>query len=288
MSDVFVTKVTNPKGSISWLLEKIVLPNKPQKICIKANLNDYRKWETASTCDPVILDALLSTLRDKFPDASITVIEGDATGVNADNIFEYLGIDTIVHKNNCDFINVSRKNWISVDIDGLYFKKLDVPEILHSCDFFITLPKLKSHVKTKMTCGLKNQMGLFRPKRKIEYHHVLDELIVDCNLAMRPHLSIVDANLVMEGTYGPAYGTPRKLGLLVGSNDVVSADSFCSRLFGLNANSVTHIKKAAKKRLGETKFKLVPDFDFAYNDFKLAFNPLLFYMIRKVANGLKR
>ncbi len=64
-------------------------------------------------------------------------------------------------------------------------------------------------------------MGLFRPKRKIIYHHMVHDLIVDCNLAMRPALSIVDTNLVMEGNYGPTHGSPRKLGLILGSKDIV-------------------------------------------------------------------
>jgi uncharacterized protein (DUF362 family) len=55
---------------------------------------------------------------------------------------------------------------MSIDIDGLHFMQLDVPSILRACDLFITFPKLKSHVKTKLTCSLKNQMGLFRPTRK--------------------------------------------------------------------------------------------------------------------------
>jgi len=72
----FISKLSdNPKEKISWLLEKVRLPEDFSDICIKANLNDYRKWETASTSDPYILDALLSVLTSRFPKASITIIE---------------------------------------------------------------------------------------------------------------------------------------------------------------------------------------------------------------------
>lgn len=289
MANVFASRVLGePVRSISWLLDNLQLPQNPRTICIKANLNDYRKWESAATCDPKILESLLSVLMKRWPSASITVLENDATGVNADNIFAYLGIEEVVERCGCSFMNVGRGQWKSVDIDGLHFKQIEVPEILSACDLFITFPKLKSHVKTKMTCGLKNQMGLFRPKRKITYHHVLDDLIVDCNLAMRPAVSIIDANLVMEGNYGPTYGSPRKLGLLVASNDVVAADSFCAKLFGFKPNSIGHIKKAAGKGLGTTRFNLVADFEFRYDDYKLQFSPLLHFVIRRIAGGLKR
>ena len=72
----FISKLSdNPKEKISWLLEKVRLPEDLSDICIKANLNDYRKWETASTSDPYILDVLLSVLTSRFPKASITIIE---------------------------------------------------------------------------------------------------------------------------------------------------------------------------------------------------------------------
>src|SRR5918996_1638498 len=287
--DVFVSKISeNPRERFEWLLEQSSPLISPHNICIKANLNDYRRWETASTTDPYLLDMLLDLLKSIYPSASITVLENHSSATNADNISAFLGIDKVIEKHNCRFLNVARGDWMSINIDGLHFKQLDVPSILRACDLFITFPKLKSHVITKMTCSLKNQMGLFRPKRKLAYHHVLDDLIVDCNLAMKPHVTIVDANLAMEGVYGPTYGSPRKLGLLIASKDLVAADSFCARLFGLNPKSISHIKKAADKKLGSTRFKVVADFDFDYREYKLKFSQPLFYMIRRVAGGLKR
>jgi uncharacterized protein (DUF362 family) len=105
---------------------------------------------------------------------------------------------------------------------------------------------------------------------------------------MKPNLTIVDANLAMEGNYGPSYGSPKKLGLLIASRDLVAADSFCARLFGFNPTSIGHIKKAADKKLGSTRFKVVTDFDFNYREYRLKFSLPLYYMIRRVASGLNR
>ncbi len=109
--EVFVSKLAdNPQEKISWLLEKVRLPQDLSDICIKPNLNDYRKWESASTCDPYIMDALLSVLRDRFPNASISIIENDSTSVNADNIFSYLGINSIANKYGCVCVNAARES----------------------------------------------------------------------------------------------------------------------------------------------------------------------------------
>jgi uncharacterized protein (DUF362 family) len=286
-SEVFVSKIGGkPEDKISWLLERTNLPKNIDEICIKANLNDYRSWETGSTCDPYILDALLSTLRTRFADASLTLLENNNTSVNADNIFGYLGIDSVAKKYGCVCVNASNEEWRPIEIDGLLFKKLDVPERIGR-SFFITFPKLKSHSITKLTCGLKNQMGLFRPKRKIVYHHVVHDLIVDCNLAMQPNLSIVDANLAMEGNYGPTYGSPRKLGLLIASRDVVAADSLCASLFGFRPSSIGYIRKASHKGLGSTKFTIDADFEFNIKQYKMKFSNLLFHLIRKGSGGLQ-
>jgi uncharacterized protein (DUF362 family) len=285
---VFVSRLKeNPRGNFSWLLEHLKIPDSLSTICIKANLNDYRKWETASTCDPNILDGLLSVLRDRYPHSSIILLENSSTSVNADNIFAFLGMDLVANRYNCRCINAAREQWSSVEIDGLHFKRMDVPAILKDA-FFITFPKLKSHAITKLTCGLKNQMGLFRPKRKIVYHHIVHELIVDCNLAMRPMLSLVDANLVMEGNYGPTHGSPRKLGLLIASKDVVAADSLCAKFFNFNPKSIRYINEASKRGVGNTKSEVIADFNFNISDYKLKFSPLLFYAIRIGAGGIRR
>jgi uncharacterized protein (DUF362 family) len=285
---VFVSKLgDDPQRKISWLLDNIKIPDNLTSICIKANLNDYRKWETASTCDPYILDALLSVLRDRFPDALVILMENDSTSVNADNIFAFLGMDKIAEKYGCKCVNAAKGEWISDEIDGLHFKRMDVPAELTK-SYFITFPKLKSHAITRLTCGLKNQMGLFRPKRKIVYHHMVHDLIVDCNLAMKPALTIVDANLVMEGNYGPTHGSPRKLGLIIGSNDIVAADSLCAKFFNFNPKSIRYIREASKKGLGDIKFETVSDFNFDIHDYRLMFSPLLFYAIRRGAGGIRR
>ena len=209
------------------------------------------------------------------------------TSVNADNIFAYLGINTIAKKYGCVCVNAARESWKSVQIDGLHFKIMDIPERVLNA-FFITFPKLKSHSITKLTCGLKNQMGLFRPKRKIVYHDIVDDLIVDCNLAMKPDLTLVDANLVMEGNYGPTYGIPKKMGLLVASMDIVASDSLCASFFGFDPKSISYIRKAAEHGLGDFNYKIIADFDFEMRKYRLKFSNFLFHLIRKGSAGLKR
>ena len=107
-------------------------------------------------------------------------------------------------------------------------------------------------------------------------------------LGNEAQLSIVDAILAMEGNYGPTYGSPRKLGLLITSRDIVAADSLCANLFGFNQKSIPYIKKASEKGLGDIDYEIISDFDFEIRDYKLKFSTILFHFIRKGSAGLKR
>jgi uncharacterized protein (DUF362 family) len=71
------------------------------------------------------------------------------------------------------------------------------------------------------------------------------------------------------------------------SRDIVAADSMCAKLFGFRPKSIGHIKKASEKGLGNTKFEVVPDFDFHISEFRLKFTPLLFYAIRRAAGRIR-
>src|SRR5918992_4051607 len=97
--EVLVSRISdNPREKLRWLLDASTPSTPLHNICIKANLNDYRRWETASTTDPYLLDMLLDLLKSIYPSASITVLENHSTGTNADNIAAFLGIDKVIEK----------------------------------------------------------------------------------------------------------------------------------------------------------------------------------------------
>ena len=242
--------------SMEQLLQCTMLPTKVASIAIKINMCDFRLSETGATSDPVVVDGLLSALRKIYPNSEIFLIENDATTALADVLFSYLGMTKIAKRHRAQTLNLSHDKWVEKKIDGLVFKKIETPMVLANCDLVITHPKLKTHGITKITCGLKNMFGCLREKRKIKFHRFLDEAIVDSNLAFKANLSIVDANICQEGIGGPTYGTPRKLGLLIGGTDIVAVDTFCARLVGFKPWFVGHIRKAAHKELGKMNYEL--------------------------------
>jgi len=254
---VYLVKAVNDDvyGALSKLLGKLQLPAQVKRIGIKINLCDYRRRETGVTTDPLVLEPLLKLLRIRYPATPIFIFENDATGTLADNLFEWLGLDQIAKKYEVDFINLTREEWIPACIDGYCFQEIQIPRILTE-SLIINHPKLKTHGRTKMTCGLKNIYGCYQIKDKNQYHSFLEKAIVDINIPIKSHFTVVDGFLCVEGNRGPTQGFPKKVGVFIGGADIVSVDAFCAKFMGFNPKFVKHIRLAAAKKIGSMKYQL--------------------------------
>ena len=245
----------NIQDALARLLAKLSLPQDADKIGIKINLCDYRRRETAVTTDPFVLDPLLKLLRQKYSKAYIYLFEHDATGTLADNLFVWLGLDKIAEKYNIDFVNLAKAEWIPACIDGFCFQEIEIPRLLNE-SLIINHPKLKTHGRTKMTCALKNMYACYKIKDKVKYHSFLDKAIVDINLPLKSDFVIVDGFLCLEGNRGPTQGYPKKVGVFIGGDDIVSVDSFCAKFMGFNPKFVKHIRLAESKKIGSMKYQI--------------------------------
>ena len=262
-SEVYVLKTDfgSVRRNMGELVKRLQLPTKADRIAIKINLCDFRRRETGAVSDPLVVDALLCCLREIYPSSEIVLVENDASVALADVLFSYVGFTEIAKKYNAKCVNLAHEEWISKRIDGYYFREIEVPRVLNDADLLITHPKLKTISLTKITCGLKNMFGCIRIKEKHKYHKYVDECIVDINLALRPACSVVDAILCHEGIWGPAYGVPKRVGILIGGNDVVAVDAFCSKLAGFHPLFIGHVRKASSKGLGSMSFVVRGDLD---------------------------
>jgi len=175
------------------------LPEKCKLITIKINLCDYRLAESGATTDPVLLGHLIDLLARKYPAAEVVILENDATSVQAESLFSLLGIRDVANRRGVRLFNVSQGNWVLKPIPNpRIFDILEVPEILDASDLFINFAKLKTNALTKMTGCLKNIFAFYRSKRKVIFHGRINDVLVDMNKVIRPHLCLVDGYIGME------------------------------------------------------------------------------------------
>ena len=132
---------------------------------------------------------------------------------------------------------------------------LAVPEWYSSVDTVISLPKLKAHCLTTLTCGLKNVYGIVSGQAKIQFHMkypsplTMSAFLVRVFSELKPQLTIADAVVAMEGN-GPAHGHPAPVGVLLASRDTVALDAVGCMALKIPPSAVPMIRLAAESNLG--------------------------------------
>lgn len=266
MKDLISIKRTNGYKNLSSIISSAIEDigglelSDNDRVLIKPNLCNFRAPSSGAIIHPLFLDAFLCYLNREFTNLDVTVIESDATSSIPEVTLKWFGFDKILERWNAKWYNLSHNPTIKKTINGFYFKEIEISEIFNYCDYFITLPKLKTHSVTKITASLKNQFGCIPYKNKVEFHKNIHDVIADANLTMKPDLCLVDGIVSMGGGVA-IYGVPIKSDILIAGKNPVSVDTVCAKLFGYNPEKIAHINKSKKLGVGSDKYMLAGDIE---------------------------
>lgn len=141
---------------------------------------------------------------------------------------------------------------------GVNLKSAKIHEALIEADAWINVPVLKNHGGAKMTCAMKNYMGIVWDRRFF-HQNDLQQCIADiCTWQKKPVLNIVDAYRIMHqnGPQGKSAADVATLKSLIASTNIVAIDTAALRLFNqvkkLDMAAVGHIGKGEALKLGTT------------------------------------
>jgi uncharacterized protein (DUF362 family) len=219
------------------------------RVLIKVNFITTKTWDTGATTDPIVVEAIIKKLA--HLSIETIVVESDATMTNANKAFEATGMKEMCENNGVEFLNLRYvKDKVKIDIpNGETLSSITVPQIVKD-SAIISAAKLKTHMSTKVTLGMKNMFGLLPDKLKFKYHtNGISKVIVDINTVIRPAITVIDGFVGMEGK-GPVDGTPIKMNLIIAGKDVVATDATAARIMGFDPAEISHIRTAAQKGLG--------------------------------------
>ncbi len=220
-----------------------------KKALIKVNFICTKTWDEGATTDPMVVEAIIMKLKD-LP-LEIFVVESDATMTNADKAYEATGMKEMCQRNGIEFLNLRyQKDKVKIPIpDCETLGSITVPRIVME-SAVISAAKMKTHMATKVTLGMKNMFGLLPDKFKGKYHmNGISKVVVDINTVIKPALTVIDGFVAMEGR-GPTDGTPVKMDLIIAGKDVVATDATAARVMGFDPAEISHIRTAAQKGLG--------------------------------------
>jgi uncharacterized protein (DUF362 family) len=179
------------------------------------------------------------------------IAESSAVGVDSAKVIqqsEYrelleMGYDVVDLKARRSHVDMAVEN-------GMVFENVECWELVRQADVIISVPKLKTHDQTEMTCAIKKLKGLLTDKAKKAMHQQgLFEGVIDLLSAVKPRLAVVDAIVCQEGV-GPIFGKPVEMNLILAGKDLVAVDATCARLIGYHPSEILLTVNAAARGLG--------------------------------------
>jgi uncharacterized protein (DUF362 family) len=220
------------------------------KVLIKVNFITTKNWETGATTDPMVVEAIINKVRDMGVEP--LVVESDATMTNADKACVTSGMSDMCVRVGAKFVNlryVEEKVELKVP-NPMTLETIKVPKIVTE-SAVISAAKLKTHMETGVTLGMKNMFGLLPDKLKGKYHiRGMDKVIVDIVSVLKPTLTVVDGFVGMEGR-GPVGGDAIKMDTIIAGADMVATDATATRIMGIDPQTIEHIKWGHERGLGE-------------------------------------
>ena len=221
-------------------------------VLIKPNICTINDGTGYSVTRIETVRALTELLLEANQKLSIKIIESDSQSKFAEESFQKFGYTKLCEDMKAagfdvSTVDLSKARLISLSFLGDYFENPELPEILFSAGYFVSVAIPKTHYLSFVTGVLKNLFGVLPRKDQAFYHSKIDEVIVDLARIIRPQLNIVDARVGVEGWNGPK---TRKLDAFIMGHGAVSVDSTMVRIMGFEPEQVPHIMKTYDYDLG--------------------------------------
>jgi uncharacterized protein (DUF362 family) len=227
-------------------------------VLLKPNTGRMSEFGTGVNTNPQVVAAAIDAFR--AAGAEVAIGESPITGVKTLEAFDLAGITAMAEEKNCPLIDFDERQPLDTPIPNgkvIHSIKLcaDVPEF----DYLVSIPVMKIHMHTGVTLAIKNMKGCLWRRSKVDLHMLpqlpdttdksLDIAIGDMATVLRPHFSIIDGSVCMEGL-GPGAGTPKELNVVLAGSDAFATDAVACRLMGRNATEIPHLRIGAANGCG--------------------------------------
>jgi len=235
-------------------LGRVVRPG--QRVLIKPNLLSATPPERAVTTHPEVVRAVVRLVREAGAEAWVGDSPGGVEWRITKRALEASGIGPAAAEAGAAIKDFDGGDAQFVDCpEGAVLKRFAVAKAALDADVVISLAKLKTHGQALYTGAVKNVLGCVPGGGKIRVHQLapksreLAAALLDIYSVVRPRLALIDGIVAMEGN-GPNVGDPRRLGLLIASEDGVAADAVATHIIGYPPRSIHILRQAEERGLG--------------------------------------
>jgi len=237
---------------VAQVFNDFPLEVKGKKVLVKPNMLGPFPAERRVTTDPSLVKAVVEELEER--DAQIIV--GDNPGMRGyGGNEECARLSGILDAAGEHFQNIGI-HAVSKSIKSRFIDSVLISKEVLEADFYISLPKFKTHLATIITSAVKNSFGILVGGQKAELHRQartyedFGEAVADAYSIRPPDLVIVDGVVAMQGN-GPSAGTAYQMGEVIAGRNGVEVDAILSHMIGVSPESIPQLRAAASKGLGK-------------------------------------
>ena len=217
---------------------------KDDKVLLKINQLRPAGPDRAITTHPAVVEAVIMLLKK----AGAKPYIGDSPGFGSLKLVaSKSGIAEVAERTKTPLVEFDEPIEMSIQ-EGKMVKRFEIERKLADFDIIINMPKLKAHVLTTFTGGVKNLYGCIPGKIKA-YQHVkmqdpydFSEMLLDLYLLIKPRLTIMDGIIGMDGQ-GPNAGNKKEIGLILAGDDSLALDTVATSIVGLQDTPIIALGK---------------------------------------------
>ena len=267
--------LTNSFETVAW---------EGARVLLKPNVALPARVGTGIVTDARVVEAVTKLVLERDP-KKVVIGEGSSVGydlpVRLDSVhcMETAGIVEVARKLGVELIDLNRDERLKVRVpDAFVMERFAIARTALEADVIISLPVIKTHIRTGITCGLKNMKGVLPGDEKKRTHKTgLDRAIVDLNRVVKPTFTIVDGITGVQGAWGSQSDEVDRvpLNLIIAGSDVVAVDAVCATVAGFDVREILHIQGAAEANLGVCDLSLIEVRGERIDSVKYPFTPFL-------------
>jgi len=215
-------------------------------VSLKPNLVVERPASGGATTHPEVLEGIIQYLKD-YGIKDIKIIENAACGHSTKQAFRACGYEALNKKYGVALKDLKDDKFISLKHENIDFQ---ISETALNSDFLITVPVLKAHSQTRLTCCMKNLKGCMPQSEMRRFHALgLHKPIAGLNVLLKTHYCVVDS--ICGDLSFEEGGTPVEANRIIAGQNPLLVDSYCAQLIGYNPDDIGYLTYGKKYGVGE-------------------------------------
>lgn len=222
------------------------------RVLVKPNLLSASRPEQAITTHPLLVKAACEYALER----GALVVVGDSPPLGSfEKIARATGLEEALRGMPVTLKELASPRKTKT---GESFRDVELSGDALDADAIINLPKLKTHSQMTLTLAVKNLYGCVVGTSKGEWHfrvgenkELFAELLVSVYRALPPSVSLLDGVLALEGDGPGTGGSPRRLGVLLGSQSAAALDEAVCRMLAVEPTALPVCRAARAMGLAE-------------------------------------